>query len=95
MDLLGPGRHLLGMLRHEPLHARDERLEHGPQLRANLKIAGAADLLVPPDALGEIVRIELGPEDLGHRTRGTSIILEQLLEPVLRLRIANRIRRRL
>ena len=57
-------------------------------------IAGPADLRVPPDALGQVVLIEtLGPEDLGHRAGGAAVVLEQLLEPVLRLGVADRIRR--
>ena len=89
LDLLGPGRDLLGMLLHELLDPALIRLDHPAHLRADLVVAGLADLGVPHDALAQVVAERAGAEDFGHGAGGAAVVLEQLLEPVFRLGVAD------
>ncbi|GBC78752.1 hypothetical protein HRbin08_02250 [bacterium HR08] len=93
LNLRRPSRYLLRMFPHVRLHAFDEGLDHGARLRAEAMIILPAHLGVSPEALHVILREEFGTEHFGHRSRGAAIVLEQLLEPILRLRIADGVSR--
>ena len=89
MDLLGPRRHLLGVLLHELLDPSLIGRDHPAHLGADLAVPGLADLGVPHHALTQVL-VELArPEDLRHGPAGPAVVLEQLLQPVLRLGIAD------
>ncbi len=55
LELGRPSRHLLGMLPHELLHARLERLADGAQLGVEFLVVLLRNLAVPPHALAVIL----------------------------------------
>ena len=89
MDFLGPARHLLGVLLHELLDPRLVRLDHRARFRAELAVFLAADLLLSEQAHDEVGTVVAGAEDLRHRAIGAAVVLQQLLQPVFGLGVAD------
>jgi hypothetical protein len=82
-----PGGHLLRMVLHVLLDARNERFEQVSETSVHLAMACPGDFAVAKEALSVILLDKSLAEDAGHSAVGVEIILEQLLEPVLCLRV--------
>ena len=87
LELLGPLGHLLGMLGHELIDAFDKRPAGRLQFRVHAAEIVASDLLVPPDARAVILIHQRRTGDFGQSASGQTIVLQQLLEPILGLRV--------
>ena len=77
------------MVLHELLDPVLIRLDHPAHLRADLPVAGLADFSVLHHALSQVFAEGALAEGFGHGARRAAVVLEQLLQPVFRLRVAH------